>query len=265
MSDPPNKDRELDAYLSGDSSLSKAYKEGSLELPPAHLDARILAQAHRADADRKTRRARSPFSGSWMVPASVTAVVLLAVSVAVLLPEGRPGHERRRDGLDDAMAPEAEINRTGKLEQRESNQAPAAVYAPPPPNASESTETDSGGASRQASPVAPAPAERAVSPPEVQPSAAAPAARPDVGAASDSALKRSAVGKGAEAAAEEGLAGGARSEAIADADAWLAQIGSLIDRGELEAARQSLVEFRRYYPAVKVPQRISEALEGGGN
>jgi len=267
MSNPSEKDRQLDAYLSGDSPVSKAYKEDSRELPPAHLDARILAEAHRADAGRKTRRARSPFSGSWMVPASVTAVVLVAVSVAVLLPEGRPGHERQRDRFEGAKAPKAEMTGTGKVQERESKQVPATGYASPPPSVLESTERDSGAASPRASPIAPAPERRSASPKEAQPSAAAGAARPDANAAAaaDSALKQSGAQDGMEAAAEEGLADKAKSEAVTDADAWLAHVGSLIDRGELEAARESLIEFRRVYPAVEVPRRISEALEGAGN
>lgn len=271
MSGRSEKDRELDAYLSGDSPVSKAYKENARELPPAHLDARILAEAHRADAGPKTQLARSPFSGSWMVPASVTAVVVLAVSVAVLLPEGRPGHERQRDRFEDAMAPEAESTATGKMLQRESKQAPATGYAPPPPSVLESDETPSDAPTRKASPVAPAPQagpapeQRSVSPREAQPSAPAAAARPDADAAADSARKRARAQNGIEAAAKEGLAGRVESEAVADADAWLARIDSLIDRGELEAARDSLIEFRRVYPGIEVPQRISEALEGGGN
>jgi hypothetical protein len=264
MSDPSKTDRELDAYLGGDSPVSKAYREHSRELPPAQLDAQILAQAHRAGARGKRRRARSPFSGSWMVPASVTAVVVVAVSVAVLLPEGRPGYQRQRDRFEDAAVPEAESTGTGKARQRESSQAPAAVYAPPPPAVSESADTDSGAAPRQEPPAAPRPERRSVAPMEAQPSAAG-AARPDAGAAADSALKRSGAENGIGAAAEEGLSGKARPEAIADPDAWLAQILSLIHRGEIEEARKSLVEFRRAYPGSEVPRRISEALEGGGN
>ena len=265
MSNPSEKDRQLDAYLGGDSPVSKAYKEDPRELPPAHLDARILAEAQRADAGRKTPRARSPFSGSWMVPASVTAVVLVAVSVAVLLPEGRPGHERQRDRFEGAKAPKAEMTGTGKVQERESKQVPATGYAPPPPSVLESMERDSGAASPRASPIAPAPERRSASPKEAMPSAAAGAARPDANAAADSALKQSGAQDGMEAAAEEGLAGRAKSEAVTDADAWLAHVGGLIDRGELEAARESLIEFRRVYPAVEVPRRISEALEGAGN
>lgn len=271
MSGNADKDRELNAYLGGDSPVSRAYKEEARELPPAHVDARILAEAHRADAGPKTQRPRSPFSGSWMVPASVTAVVVLAVSVAVLLPEGRPGHERQRDRLEDVTAPQAESTGSGKTQLRESKQAPATGYAPPPPNVMESQEKASGAAPREPSPVAPAPQaaptleQRSVLPEEARPPAPAAAARPDADAAADSAAKRSRAQKSSEPAAEGGLAGRAKSEAVAEADAWLARIDDLIDRGEIEAARESLIEFRRVYPGIEVPQRIREALEDGGN
>lgn len=84
MTDPTKKDAELDEYLAGDSELSRAYREASGELPPAHLDARILSEARRADAPAPATP--GAFSGRWMVPASL-AVIVLAVSVVVLLPE----------------------------------------------------------------------------------------------------------------------------------------------------------------------------------
>ena len=41
-------DKELDDYLKGGSELSRAYADADDIAPPAHLDAAILAQAHRA-------------------------------------------------------------------------------------------------------------------------------------------------------------------------------------------------------------------------
>lgn len=84
MTDPTERDAALEEYLEGDSALSRAYRESFRDLPPAHLDARILSEARRADAP--VPAAPGPFSGRWMVPASL-AVIVLAVSVVTLLPE----------------------------------------------------------------------------------------------------------------------------------------------------------------------------------
>ena len=84
MTDPTERDAALKEYLEGDSALSRAYRASFRELPPAHLDARILSEARRADAP--VPAVPGPFSGRWMVPASL-AVIVLAVSVVALLPE----------------------------------------------------------------------------------------------------------------------------------------------------------------------------------
>lgn len=271
MSGPSEKDRELDAYLRGDSDLSKAYKEHASELPPPHVDAQILAEAHRADAASPKPRTRGPFSGSWMVPASVTAVVVLAVSVAVLLPEGRPGHERQRDHFEDAAAPAADAPAAERLQQRESKQAPAAPYAPPPPGALESEAAIAGEAQPKASRVAPAevvapaPEQRSLMKKESAPAAPADLVQPDAARVGESARKRSDAPRGEGAAIEEGVAGKANSEALMQADAWLDGIEMLIAGGELEAARASLAEFRRAYPRAEVPREIIEALASSGN
>ncbi|HSS64210.1 MAG TPA: hypothetical protein VLS27_07230 [Gammaproteobacteria bacterium] len=262
MSDPSKKEREFDAYLGGESPLSKAYKEDARELPPAHLDAQVLAQARREGGGSGTKPARSPFSGSWMVPASLTAAVVLAVSVAVLLPQGRPGHERQRDRFEDTAAPEAEPTGTGEMRQRESKQAPAMLYAPAPPEVLESDGMPSTAPSPEDSPLSTDLEPKSLLPKEAQRSAPAAADRPDADSGADSVGIPSSELRGMKAEGEEGLAGSARSEAVSDAAAWIARIESLIDRGELEAARKTLAEFRRLYPGTEVPQGIIESLGG---
>lgn len=268
MSGPSEKDRELKAYLRGDSPLTKAYKEAAHELPPHELDAQILAEAHRADAGAARPRATGPFSGSWMVPASVTAVVLLAVSVVVLLPEGPPGYERQRDLLEDTATPAGDAPMAEKLEQQERKQAPESTFAPAPPRSLDAGE----GAAEAARPQAPAvsPAQTAAPAAEqrsVLEKESAPAELPrrDAGESGDLLRKRSAAPSGRVTATDEGVAGKSRSEAVTDADAWLERIEILIARGEVDAARESLAEFRRLYPRAQVPQSILDALSSAGN
>ncbi len=271
MSGPSEKDRELDAYLRGDAPLSRAYKEAASELPPPELDAQILAEAHRADGGAARPRAAGPFSASWMVPASVTAVVLLAVSVAVLLPDGQPGYERQRDRLEDAAAPAGDAPATEKLEQQELKQAPESTFAPAPPRPLDAGEGAAEAARPQQPEVTPAEAaapameRRSVLEKESAPAAASEMPRRDSGDSVELLRKRSAAPSGRATAADEGVAGESRSEAVTDAGVWLERIEMLIARGEIEAARVSLAEFRRVYPRAEVPQSIVDALSSSGN
>lgn len=270
MSGPSEKDRELEGYLSGDSPLSRAYKkEEARELPPPHLDAQILAEAHRADAAPERRAVASPFSGRWMVPASVAAVVVLAISVAVLLPQGRPGYERQRDLSSDSVAPGVGTSAADRVEGYEAKQAPAAEYAPAPPTALESDRARSKASSppalrsAPAGQAAPALEQETVLPEEPQLMAPAKAARPDAGGAEESLRKRAVTQSEMRTLGDEGPTG--KAQAPADPGAWLARIEMLVDRGELDAARRLLAQFRRTYPQAEVPQRIVQSLQGEGN
>lgn len=272
MSGGTEKNGELNAYLEGGTPLSRAYREGARELPPRHLDAQILAEAHRADARPDKNPARGPFSGGrWMVPASLAAVVVLAVSVVVLLPEGRPGYERQRDVTGDSVAPQAETPEAESPDESEAEQDPALEYAAPPAAARESDQAPSKASAP--STLRSAPPEQA--PPdleldsiltkELDPAAPASAAPPDADRASDPARERIRPQRGVATTGEEGAAGKTEAEAFEDAEAWLERIEILIERGRLDAARESLAKFRLAYPQTGIPPRISEALGSGGN
>jgi hypothetical protein len=62
------------------SRLSGHYRAGSTEEPPAHLDAAILAAARREVE-------RSRFSRNWHLPASIAAVLVIGVSLALMISE----------------------------------------------------------------------------------------------------------------------------------------------------------------------------------
>ena len=273
MSGNSDKDRDLDAYLRGDSSFSRAYREESRELPPEHVDAQILAEAHRADAGDKRAPARGPFAGgSWMVPASVAAVVVLAVSVTVLLPEGRPGYERQRIVPEDTLSPSREAADADPLDMPEVRQAPAAEYAVPPPgrevrpDASTVAEPAPAPASAapQASGAAAPEQERALRK-ETAPAAPAAVMQNRVEDSGDSAKQRLRSKSGIATAGEGQAAGKSELETFEEPDVWLEHIEDLIERGELEAARQSLSRFRLAYPGAEVPRHVIDALKAGAN
>jgi uncharacterized membrane protein (UPF0127 family) len=93
--------------------LSRVYRLGANEEPPAHLDAAILAQARDAVAPRRS------FGARWMVPLSSAAVVVLSVSLLVFMIRETPLPERsfeERALLDSSptktVAPKAQADRS---------------------------------------------------------------------------------------------------------------------------------------------------------
>lgn len=66
------------------AKLSQIYQADKDELPPASLDAAIIAAAKR-EVDAKPR-AIAPFSSRWTVPVSIAAAVVLTVSLVTLVP-----------------------------------------------------------------------------------------------------------------------------------------------------------------------------------
>lgn len=83
-------DQYLDRYLSGGSGLSQAYgelRDASPELPPMHLDARVLGAARQSVAPEPLAplSKRSSFSRHWALPVSLAAIVVLSVSLVVVV------------------------------------------------------------------------------------------------------------------------------------------------------------------------------------
>lgn len=99
-----------------DRGLARLYREAAREQPPAHLDAAILAAAHR-DVGALPRPLGSAWLRSWRLPVSIAAVVVLSVSVVLLMVEegGEPFTEPPRsvpkavpqpaEAVDQASAP----------------------------------------------------------------------------------------------------------------------------------------------------------------
>lgn len=79
-------DDKLSRYLDGESAVSRAYRELDAPEPPASLGDKVLAEARDAvAADRAIRRPR------WMVPLSLAATLVVAVSIAFqTLPSRQP-------------------------------------------------------------------------------------------------------------------------------------------------------------------------------
>ena len=107
-------DATLDAYLSGNSELSKAYRDGAEEVPPTQLDSAILLGA-REHAEQIRARKSSPWwsipflhggvRSTWALPTAVASIVIV-VGLVVLV-------EPAVDAVDQAerslLAPPADI------------------------------------------------------------------------------------------------------------------------------------------------------------
>ncbi len=75
-------EQNLEEYLKGDSTLSKAYRAEGKAQVPEYLDKAILSAAHEAISSKQSSRLTySPFARSWYVPVSMAAVLMLCVSL----------------------------------------------------------------------------------------------------------------------------------------------------------------------------------------
>jgi hypothetical protein len=85
-----SQDRELDKYLQGKGDLSQLYTDAPQVEPPEHLDAAILAEAHRAVNARPGIKPKR----RWAIPlgmvASLFAIVMIGLQLPYMLKEPVP-------------------------------------------------------------------------------------------------------------------------------------------------------------------------------
>lgn len=213
---PGNDTRDKDR-LPGEERLAHAYRDAGSELPPAALDARILAEAHRAAV---RARPHNPFGARWVVPLSTAAVVVVAVGVMLTL-ERRGALEQESRARAPVEAPAA----SEPAKAKKSSSPPAAVPVAKP------------SAREQPKPAAPRPAV-ATSPAEPMPSkpaASAPPPRPapeaaTLGLAANAPVAAPAPAREADAARR----GDERLGALRAEDATLEK--------KVDAARQRLAK-----------------------
>lgn len=77
-----NKDPEFEKYLQGKTGLSRAYADLPAVELPGHLDAAILAEAHRAVGSRPGAKP----GRRWVIPLSMVATLFVVVMVGLQLP-----------------------------------------------------------------------------------------------------------------------------------------------------------------------------------
>lgn len=149
MSNQDQNDKDLEAYLTGDSKLSRAYQNLHKVQTPSALDKTILAAAHRGIDKQSTTpkkiHASSPFSGRWAVPASLAAVLVVSVSLVTLT------YEKLPTSLDEADMQESPDLKSRALKSRTPKSGTPELLAPKKEQA-KSYEDDHRGVTTQSAP-----------------------------------------------------------------------------------------------------------------
>ena len=87
MSEAPDRDRELDAFLERNSALQRRWRDQQRDEPPASLDASLRAAARESVSSKP--RSPASFASRWRVPLSIAAIVVVSTTVTVMVAEER--------------------------------------------------------------------------------------------------------------------------------------------------------------------------------
>ncbi len=243
-------EQELEELRAG---LSGRYRAGSTEQPRAHLDAAILAAARR-------ELARSRFTRNWYLPASIAAVLVIGVSLALMTSDIEdplpPADKSAGVAADKAkQAPASELKH-----ERQARPAPRpGIERESRPSRERSASSDREAGTRQNMAAERAPSVAAA------PSAVAPASAPTLRQLEAAATtqpvaeQRDAL---ADSAQEKRATAPLRKEVPSPGEPadppeeWLKRIGDLLRNGRTAQAREQLAEFRRHYPDYHLPETL---------
>lgn len=249
----PTDEEPFEAWLRGDDELSRAYRDGAQEQPPAGVDADVLAQARRAVRRRRAR---------WPQPLAVAATVVLGVALLFAVQQQQSRQQAASVAADVALEqpqqPTAHTQQPARKQVQplalpsvrqgpELLQYRALDPAPPAPAAaqSESESAPAGAASAITAPAA-NDAETPTSPPGRQ--------RPDVPRSRGLTASPRAAAPMAEATRQS-------AAAATDAGTWLAGIRRLLETGQREAAVAQLRAYRQRYPEQILPTDLQRLLQ----
>lgn len=285
-------DKELEDYLAGKSGLPDAYASLPKIQPPDHLDAAILAEAHRTvNSGPGDARARKPRWRAWAVPLSAVATLFVVVMVGMETPY--TAHETIPQSIPaPAPAPAAEKPHTVPSAERiqvdknsEANESKrslrvlkqSTIRADALKNESRATGEAQDRAAQQqiAKPAQPAPmpAETMAQPdvqakslqderaPEVRTNQPAPQGLPAPAApvaaappAAEQAPAPAAAAVAAPTTAAEAPVLTTNGFVSLNPRQWLMHIIKLKRQGRLAEAKKQLAEFRKRYPGYRVPK-----------
>lgn len=269
----------------GDRNLSRLYRAGAREEPPAWLDAKVLAEAKLTAPAQSRRRAFA--AARWGAPLALAAVLVLSVSLVMLVGTDDPGtgaHVTPAPRPATPLSAEAPPPAPGELSSITPPAQPQEVPRRAQAEADSRPQAAEPQAKRRERLLAPRQDEhiilhtekRAAPQAEVSPAPAAhaPADPPPVAAAASSARDKAeapmaaaqpeakarstpppAPQAGASALPERGATTAERGES-GDPEKWLREIERLRREGHDQAARESLEAFRKRYPDHPIPASL---------
>lgn len=257
-------DRELEALA---ADVSARYRDANDEQPPAHLDAAILEAAQ--------RQASRPKKRNWHVPASIAAMLVIGVSLALMtseledpLPPLDPGTSSR-DGGAARDADAVRDTNAARETNTERGAEPVAKSLRDTPEAQFGRDVGSRLSRERVTREQAEPEYRAAVPvsPEQGTGVAAPIAPPAPAAVQAqppsevrALSKREALADAesqAPSTAESVSDAAARKEGATPAD-WVKRIEALLREGRTGEAEQELARFRQRHPDYPLPQELRE-------
>ena len=243
-----------------DKKISSIYREASSTEPPAHIDNAILAASR--DAVERTPRTKSPFSGGWPVPASIAAVIIVAVIIVPVIMHEDTHEERMPATIADTQkksTDDYEMKARGKLKQQsvsrpEKSKAPTLRLMQSP----SSFDQPRNGSlmEEQVEAEAPTTAEPAFSTYEMD------SLSNDAGMGSlNKQTKPADAIRERKAIATQGLMKRESEKRVRSAEDWLIYINKLVAANKIEIARSELKEFKITYPDHTIDPDLTYLLE----
>ena len=242
-----------------DPALAVLWREHSTETPPPHVDAAILAAAHRATASAPHGRERwlGPRAWRWWMPLAAAAVIAVVV-VGVKPPSQTLVDDAVQSATDMPATPAEKPVATPAPEPKVATAPGEQSATAPREQRAKSVEprvAQGGGSNRQQPAPAAPPVEAFATPSVVAPVAppvaafATPPAAPRAAAGPRTEAAPAGTAPGSSAAPSERASRAAQDRGAAlELEAWFARIRAVRDLGREEEATRELARFRAAYP-----------------
>lgn len=210
-----NGGKELKEYLSGNSAVSRGYKQHATDEPSAAVDDAIRAAAKR-EANAAPRHIMNPFGRHWSVPASLAAMLLLSVGLVIFMSDETGVAPFSSDMLEEVTEHDLvqpAVRQDLRVNDKAASPAPSSYGA----------------------------AARRLEKKEKRTKPTAPAS----GLTERKRLRSETTSKAKQ---KSRLQREPADSSIMAPELWLAQIKSLRAQGKTKEAETSLAEFRKIYP-----------------
>lgn len=241
--------------MTDDNKISELYQQGREQGPSAHLDDTILNIAKDAvQADTGASKVKGPFSGGWPMTASIVAVLIITVVLVPLLQQEElsPTEKNIMNKPQSLMMEQDAVKQDAvkqKIYREMLNDERMEAKAKSKKRKLVVESRQKAERNMVVSPVLEADfsnVDNISSQEELPMLMSAPALSKE-----SSPLMRSGV----SAIMADDL-----SEAVLQPAEWLEKIKGLINKNELDQARDELMEFKKHYPDEKIDESIRDQL-----